>query len=80
VGQEGMLFGRVGFPWGVNEKVTITALRVWGMRVRHPEPRIERLEGFDAKNRDLYNAFDFNNYQTFFTFVPTFSSLWFLPK
>jgi hypothetical protein len=30
VGLEGKLFGRVGFPWGVNEKVTITALRVCG--------------------------------------------------
>ena len=30
VGLEGMLFGRVGFFWGLNAKVTITALRVCG--------------------------------------------------
>jgi len=30
VGLEGMLFGRVGFFWGLNAMVTITALRVCG--------------------------------------------------
>ena len=36
MGLEVMLFGRVGFPWGLNAKVTITALGSVGMRVRLP--------------------------------------------
>ena len=65
----------------ISKLITISiVLFLFRTGVRHPEPRFERLEGFDVKNRDHYNAFDFNNYQTFFTFVPTFSSLWFLPK
>ena len=31
-----MLFGRVGILWGLNAMVTITALRVCGVRVRLP--------------------------------------------
>ena len=48
-----------------------------GAGVRHHEPCLDGMKGIDVKNRDLYNAIYFNNYQSFITFVPAISSLWF---
>jgi hypothetical protein len=37
MGLEGIVFGRVGFFWGLNAKVSITVLRVWGWGFDTPQ-------------------------------------------